>query len=106
MYAARAMVMRAADLDLGRLPQLFPLALLLYYTVVINLLLFIFELIPVTPLDGSRLIRHILPYNMERGFDQLGMLGSFLIFAVAWRVVYPLFYPPLIGAFDRLLIKL
>ena len=98
--------MRAADLDLGRLPQLFPLALLLYYMVVINLLLFIFELIPVTPLDGSRLIRHILPYNLERGFDQLGMLGSFVIFAVAWRVVYPLFYPPLIGAFDRLLIKL
>ncbi len=102
---AAMLMTRHAPIDMTALPQLFPIALLLYYCVVMNVILFIFELIPVPPLDGSRLIRYVLPYNMERAFDRVGMLGSFFIFAIAWRVLYPILYPPLSSAFDRLLLS-
>ena len=94
------------DVDMTALPRLFPLALLLYYCVVMNVLLFVFNLIPVPPLDGGRLIRYVLPYNLERQFDRIGMLGSFVIFFVAGRIVFPIFYPPLLSAFERLLLSL
>lgn len=94
------------DVDMTALPRLFPLALLLYYCVVMNVLLFVFNLIPVPPLDGGRVIRYFLPYNLERYYDRIGMLGSFLIFFVAGRIVFPIFYPPLLSTFDRLLLSL
>ena len=91
--------------DMTALPQLFPVALLLYFCVVTNVLLFVFNLIPVPPLDASRIIRYVLPYNVERWYDNIGMLGSFLMFAVAGRIIFPIFYPPLLNTFDALLLS-
>ena len=105
VLAAMLMTRHAQGIDMTALPRLFPIALLLYYFVVMNVILFIFQLIPVPPLDGSRLIRYVLPYNAERAFDRIGMLGSFFIFVIAWRVLYPILYPPLSSAFDRLLLS-
>jgi Zn-dependent protease len=93
-------------IDLSQLPKLFPIALLLYYCVVTNILLFVFNLIPVPPLDAGRYIRYALPYNVEQMYDRIGMLGSFVIFFVAGRIVFPIFYPPLLNAFDALLLRL
>lgn len=104
VFSAMAMA-KHIPVDTTNLPQLFPLALLLYYMVTTNIVLFVFNLIPVPPLDGSRLLRNVLSYKLERIFDNIGMLGSFFIFAIGWRIVYPLFYPPLIGAFDLLLLQ-
>lgn len=92
--------------DMTELPRLFPIALLLYYCVVMNVLLFVFNLIPVPPLDGSRFIRYVLSYKVERMYDRIGMLGSFLIFFLASRIVFPIFYPPLITGFNILLLSL
>ena len=61
---------------------LFPLALLLYYGVTTNVLLFVFNLIPIPPLDGSRILRYFLPYNVEKMYDQMGVIGSILLFFV------------------------
>ncbi len=44
------------------LPALFPIALFLYFVIFINLLLFVFNLLPLPPLDGSHILRHFLPY--------------------------------------------
>ena len=66
--------------DMTGLPRLFPVALLLYYLVVINILLFVFNLIPVPPLDGSRLLRNVLSYNVERLYDRIGFFGSLVMF--------------------------
>ena len=105
VVSAMAMAKRM-PMDMSLLPKLFPVALLLYYCVVTNLLLFVFNFIPVPPLDGSRILRNYLPYETAKKFDQMGMIGSLVIFFVAGRIFLPIFYPPLLNAFDSLLLSL
>ena len=40
-----------------------PVALLFSLAILINLSLFFFNLLPIPPLDGSRVVRNMLPYN-------------------------------------------
>ncbi|PYX85580.1 MAG: site-2 protease family protein [Acidobacteria bacterium] len=52
---------------------LMPIALLFHEALKINVLLGIFNLIPLPPLDGSHVIRHFLPDGIRRGFDMAGI---------------------------------
>jgi Zn-dependent protease len=103
---AAMLMVNKIPIDMTLLPKLFPVALLLYYFVVTNVLLFVFNLIPVPPLDGSRILRNFLSYNAEKMFDRVGMLGSLAIFFVAGRIVFPLVFAPLVNEFNRLLLVL
>ena len=85
------------------LPSLFPIALLLYYIIFINLLLFIFNLIPIPPLDGSRILRHYLPYSALQVYDRIGTIGLFLIFLLGGGVIFRIFFFPLLGFFQHIL---
>jgi Zn-dependent protease len=60
--------------------SLMPTALLFHEALKINVLLGIFNLIPLPPLDGSHVIRHLLPDRIRRGFDMAGI-------ALLWIVV-------------------
>jgi Zn-dependent protease len=44
----------------------------------INLSLFFFNLLPIPPLDGSRLMRNILPYNAVQVYDRIPIWVSYL----------------------------
>lgn len=90
--------------DTEGLPRLFPLALLLYYGILTNLLLFVFNLIPIPPLDGSRIIRYFLPYNVEKMYDRIGNYGILLVFFVGGRIIFPIFYRPLLHVFNSALV--
>jgi Zn-dependent protease len=92
----------AAGWDASALP-LFPVAMLLYYGVTINLLLFVFNLIPIPPLDGSHVLRQFLPYEVERIYNRIGMIGLIVIFFFGGSLIFGTFYYPLLGVFDRLL---
>ena len=52
-----------------------PFALLLYELLVINVVLAVFNLIPVPPLDGSHVLRHFLSEPVRRAYDTIGWLG-------------------------------
>ncbi|HXY04512.1 MAG TPA: site-2 protease family protein [Terriglobales bacterium] len=54
---------------------LVPISLLLFAFLQINVLLAVFNLIPVPPLDGSHVLRHFLSEDMRRIYDTLGMFG-------------------------------
>ena len=89
----------------GALPALFPLALLLYLAFFVNLLLAIFNLLPLPPLDGSHIFRHMLPYSALRIYDSLGMISLILILFVGGRVV-GLVMSPAVDALNRVLLGL
>jgi len=54
---------------------LVPVSLLLYAFLQINVLLAIFNLIPIPPLDSSHVLRHFLPENVRRVYDTVGVFG-------------------------------
>jgi Zn-dependent protease len=69
--------------NLFRYEQLFPsLGQIMYAMVFLNLLLFVFNLIPVPPLDGFRILLGILPYPLAQSFQKIERFGSLIILVV------------------------
>ena len=61
---------------------IFPsLSQLLFQFVWLNLVLFVFNLIPIFPLDGEKILTYLLPYNSQgrKIMDQLRPIGPFLL---------------------------
>ena len=83
---------------------LVPVCVLFYEMMSINVLLAIFNLIPVPPLDGSHVLRHFLPESIRSVYDTLGMLGLVLLFFFGGNFIYAL-VTPVIGAFEVILLK-
>jgi len=69
------------------------LATLCQLAILVNLALFFFNLLPIPPLDGSRILRNFLPYNMANSFDKIGFLGYFLMILVGGPIVRFLLTP-------------
>jgi Zn-dependent protease len=53
----------------------------------VNLALFIFNLLPIPPLDGSHVVRHFLPYNALNAYDNMGMFSIILMIVIGGPVV-------------------
>jgi len=54
---------------------LVPITLLVYELMQINVVLAVFNLIPVPPLDGSHVLRHFLPAGALRAYDTVEWMG-------------------------------
>jgi len=85
----------------GALPEMtVVLAGVIVYT---NIVLALFNLLPIPPLDGSKILRAVLPYRgylayvkFEQWLMGLGVLGMILILFVILTLVSP-FLGPLFG---------
>lgn len=55
------------------------ITLLCSLAILINLSLFFFNLLPIPPLDGSRILRNVLPYGAAQAYDRIPIWVSYLI---------------------------
>ena len=79
---------------------------ILLYTVSINVGLGIFNLIPLPPLDGSKVIMPFLPYKAKQFFMQNETI-FYIVFVAIWLTgITSYIISPLIGAIDAGLFKL
>ncbi|NYF79201.1 site-2 protease family protein [Granulicella arctica] len=101
LQAAEMLALRV-PLPTDGLPGMFPIVLFLYFGILINLLLFVFNLLPLPGLDGGRILRHFLPYNAAKTFDSLGIYLLFGFMFFGFRLVL-MFFGPLLGIFDQML---
>ncbi|QSO45779.1 site-2 protease family protein [Alicyclobacillus mengziensis] len=81
------------------------LAQLLWWGGIVNLFLFIFNLIPIQPLDGSRVVASLLPYRLELKYRKLDLYGPFILLLLV--IIPPLrnhiLYPILNGVLALML---
>ena len=71
-----------------------PVALLLSLAILINLSLFFFNLLPIPPLDGSRVVRNMLPYTAVQQYDRIGGWISYLLMIFVGGFVLRLLLTP------------
>ena len=90
LQTAEALALRQPVPTAG-LPSLFPAVLLLYFGILVNLLLFAFNLIPLPALDGGKVLRHFLPYNAQRTFDSISLYLMIGFFFVGFRIILAIF---------------
>lgn len=67
--------------------------------VIINMVLMLFNLIPLAPLDGEKILDALLPPNMQRAFESIRPYGPMILIVVA--IVLPYFGIDIIGAILR-----
>ncbi len=72
-------------------------ALLSTLAILINLSLFFFNLLPVPPLDGSHLLRNVLPYSAVQTYDRIPFWASWLLMIFVGGFVLRLLIGPALG---------
>ena len=70
-----------------------PITLLCWAFLQVNILLAAFNLIPIPPLDGSHVLRHMLPESGRRVYDMIGYFGILLLFFAGGPLIRAFEYP-------------
>ncbi len=88
----------------GAAGLLIPVLSMAYFGVWINLLLAIFNLIPVAPLDGAAVVSGLLPEPLARSFDALQTYGIIILVALLYYGIPGYLFFPVVGAVSSLLV--
>ncbi len=82
---------------------LYGAAMLAHRFLLINVLLGVFNLIPIPPLDGSAILANLLPGRLRRAYAQIGRYGFVLLMLLLMTDVPYLLFAPILGLFNSLL---
>ncbi len=95
-----------AAMNPAAFPLAHPLALLCSLAIFINLSLFFFNLLPIPPLDGSRVLRNALPYAAVQQYDRINMWVSYLLMIFVGGFILRLLLGPALGLIYSALVRL
>ena len=73
------------------------IVLLATLAIFVNLSLFFFNLLPIPPLDGSRVLRNMLPYNAVMVYDRISGWVSYILMIIVGSFVLRLLLGPALG---------
>ena len=73
---------------------LFSVYMVMQYVIVINIVLMIFNLIPIPPLDGSRVVLFLLPRDLAQKYAKIERYGFWIILIllmtnILWKIIAP-----------------
>jgi len=73
-----------------------PIALMLQYSVRINIFLAALNLIPIVPLDGGRVLVGLLPYKQAMAYSKIEPYGIYILYGLIFTGIAGLFIFPLV----------
>lgn len=102
--AASNILLLIISLILIKLVAVFPvlysegLRLVLVYMAIINTVLAVFNLIPIPPLDGSKVLAHFLPLDLREKFLSVERFGFIIILImIVTGILGLILMPPIVG---------
>jgi Zn-dependent protease len=80
-----------------------PLVGILYYTLIINLALALFNFIPIPPLDGHWFLYAVLPRSAAKVLDRAGSFGFALLYVLMFAGAFSFLFVPIQAVLDLLI---
>lgn len=91
------MIYRVAAQEFTGNSVLVPLTAVAYYGIIINVVLAVFNLFPVAPLDGAAVLSGLLPRSLAGALDQMQSYGFVLLIALLYLGIPSMIYGPVIN---------
>src|SRR5438128_5615609 len=91
------MIYRVAGNQIKGPSILIPLTVVAYQGMMLNLLLAVFNFIPIAPLDGAAVLSGLLPRSLLVAFDQMQSYGFILLIGLLYLGIPAMLYTPVIN---------
>ena len=105
--AGRAVVNMAYTMNIaGGQSLITPIVGILFFMMLINFMLAIFNLLPVPPLDGHWIVAGLLPPGAAESFRRFGSYGIFILYGLMFLGVFRLILHPVVLTLRKLLLFL